>query len=102
MDDSIEGVFLEQSGKKTTVGQVSNRASIRDWRRELPVNSDDVLPVAGEHRTDVPSYETSATRYKYHVFPAPSQACYPPTVTDSPILRSSPANASTSSSVRRA
>jgi hypothetical protein len=72
MDDSIEGVFFEQSGKKATVGQISNRALARDWRRELPVNSNDILPVAGEHRTDVPSYETSAARYKYHAFSSPS------------------------------
>jgi len=102
MDDSIEGVFFEQSGKKTTVGQVANRTLVRNWRRELPVNSDDILPVAGEHRTDAPSYETSAARYKYHVFWAPSQAHHPPTVTRNPISRNASASASTSSSVRRA
>jgi hypothetical protein len=58
--------------------------------------------VAGERRTDMPSYEASTARYKYHVFPAPSQVYYPPTVTTNPTPRSSPASASTSSSVRRA
>jgi hypothetical protein len=40
----------------------------------LPVNRNDILPAAGEHRTDAPSYETSAARYKYHVFPAPPKS----------------------------